>query len=122
MVQKTPKQQNTQRNFRRNSLKKNIRLTAFHLWLRKLFEDFCRFVSRKKNILPIGTERNSWSFESRPEALATKINAYACCIAHKRPERGRLGVFSVSVVKFYGFIKYCIYVLCVHAVPNLLTL
>ena len=77
---------------------------------------------KKKNILPIGNERNSWSFESWPEALATKINAYACCIAHKRPERGRLGVFSVSVVKFYGFIKYCIYVLCVHAVSNLLTL
>ena len=67
MVQKTPKQQNTQRKFRRNSLKKNIKLTAFHLWLRKLFEDFYRFVSRKKkNILPIGIERNSWSFESRP--------------------------------------------------------
>ena len=121
MVQKTPKQQNTQRNFRRNSLKKNIRLTAFHLWLRKLFEDFCRFVSRKKK----HPSYRHWTeqLEFWKSTWGTSYKAtYACCIAHKRPERGRLGVFSVSVVKFYGFIKYCIYVLCVHAVSNLLTL
>ena len=114
MVQKTPKQQSPQRKFCHNSRRKSDWQPS--TCCTNSLKTFADLYQEEKNILPIGTEWNSWSFESRPEALATKINAYACYIAHKRPGRGRLVVFSVSVVKFYGSTAY----MCCVSTPSLI--